>query len=149
MKNCSKCNKKLLNEEFYFRRKGLRKGEFYEKCKECMKTRGRSYYHLNRDRQLKLALIRKSKSYYEKRAVINALKDTPCTDCGIKYPAYVMDFDHEDRKQKIGSISHMLSHSLDIIMKEISKCDIVCANCHRIRTFKQQAEIAKVVKAGA
>ncbi len=149
MKHCSKCNKNLSIDDFYFRKTGSRIGEHYEKCKECMKIRGRSYYHNNHDRQLKLALIRKSKSYYEKRAVINSLKEMPCKDCGVIYPPYVMDFDHEDRKQKIDSVSHMLSHSLEVIMKEISKCDIVCANCHRVRTFIQQAEIAKVVKAGA
>jgi hypothetical protein len=149
MKHCPKCNNLVDINSFYLRKSGPRSGEYYEKCKDCMKVRGRKYYYQNHDRQLKLALIRKSKSYYEKRAIINALKDVPCVDCGMKFPPCVMDFDHEDRRDKIDSISHMLSHSIDVIMKEISKCDIVCANCHRIRTFSQLAEIAKVVKAGA
>lgn len=149
MKHCPKCDKTLDLENFYFRKRGPRAGEHYEKCKLCMKIRGRLYYHNNRDRQLELTLIRKKKSYWTKRKAINKLKDVPCSDCGKRYPSYVMDFDHEDYRLKEGNISHMLSRSFDIIMKEILKCDIVCANCHRIRTFKQQAEIAKVVKAGA
>lgn len=59
-------------------------------------------------------------------------------DCGIKYPHYVMDFDHRDRKLKLASINRMInfhSYSKDKILEEIEKCDLVCANCHRIRTY--------------
>ena len=102
-----------------------------------MRIRGRDYYHKNRYRQLALALIRKKKSYYLKRAVVNKLKDKPCADCKKTYPHYVMDFDHNDDNDKVGDIAHMLSFSLETIKEEISKCDVVCANCHRIRTFKK------------
>ncbi len=136
MKPCSKCNKNLNLDLFYQRKSGTRSGEYYDRCKNCMMARGKIYYHLNHDRQLKLALVRTKKSYYKKRAIIESLKNVPCSDCGIVYPTCVMDFDHKDRSEKINSVSHMLRDPLDCIMKEISKCDIVCANCHRIRTYK-------------
>lgn len=59
-------------------------------------------------------------------------------DCGKKYPPYVMDFDHRDRRTKIAGINQMInlhSYSKDKILIEINKCDLVCANCHRIRTY--------------
>lgn len=149
MRVCSKCGISKDNHEFYFRKRGPRSGKYYEKCKDCMKQRGRKYYHDNKDRQLRLALIRRRKSYYIKRDYVNKVKDVPCADCGQKYPFYVMDFDHRDGSDKLGHVAHMLSHSIKYLEKEIQKCDIVCSNCHRIRTYKRQAELAKVVTAGA
>lgn len=63
----------------------------------------------------------------------------PCMDCGILYPPYVMDFDHRNGKDKLKEVSKLVNNMLSIenIMKEIEKCDLVCANCHRIRTHKR------------
>ena len=60
-----------------------------------------------------------------------------------------MDFDHKNGKIKVGNIASMTTRNLSLsrIKNEIEKCDIVCANCHRIRTYKRQAEVAKVVTA--
>ena len=150
MKHCPKCNKNLSIDDFYLRKRGPRAGKYYEKCKNCMKIRGRSYYHNNHDRQLKLALIRRGRAYREKREYINTFKDVPCPDCGRKYPPYVMDFDHQYPKLKTREVSYMFTRnwSLDKIKIEAEKCEVVCANCHRIRTYsKRYAKVAKVVKA--
>ncbi len=59
-------------------------------------------------------------------------------DCGVQYPHYVMDFDHRDKKKKLAGINKMInfhSYSKKKIFEEIKKCDLVCANCHRIRTY--------------
>lgn len=66
---------------------------------------------------------------------------TPCKDCRKKYPYYVMDFDHV-RGKKAHAISSMLrsNRALPSIWAEIKKCDLVCANCHRIRTHAQAIE---------
>jgi hypothetical protein len=62
--------------------------------------------------------------------------DTPCTDCGHKFPAVCMDFDHLDGDAKIKSISDLVQQcaSVAAIDAELAKCELVCANCHRIRT---------------
>jgi hypothetical protein len=61
-----------------------------------------------------------------------------CTDCGGKFPYYILDFDHV-RGTKVSSISGMLDyHSIEDIFKEIDKCEVVCANCHRSRTFHRK-----------
>lgn len=60
-----------------------------------------------------------------------------CTDCGLKMPEHpeVFDFDHIDPTQKTGSVaSKLTSGSLASLKDEIAKCEVVCANCHRIRT---------------
>lgn len=76
----------------------------------------------------------------EKVLIINRIKDVSCADCGTKYPPCAMDFDHRDKDQKQFGVAReaRTNRGIDRIIKEISKCDIVCANCHRIRTFKRK-----------
>jgi len=66
---------------------------------------------------------------------VEKLKNQPCTDCGQTFPRVCMDFDHV-RGEKLGNVGTMVSHgwSRQKIMDEIAKCELVCANCHRIRT---------------
>jgi|TARA_R100000655_G_scaffold21572_2_gene44144 hypothetical protein len=63
----------------------------------------------------------------------------PCIACGESNPI-VLEFDHVDPKTKRNSVSNMATHgySIEAIEKEIEKCVILCANCHRIKTAKQQ-----------
>ena len=71
--------------------------------------------------------------YADRRVFIDSLKDVPCHDCGGKYPPYVMDFDHVNgEKRRV--LSRMAHYSPERILEEAAKCDVVCANCHRIRS---------------
>ena len=69
----------------------------------------------------------------KKRSMVQAFKYKPCMDCGIQYPPYVMDFDHRDPSQKKFTIATIGRHTIAELLDEISKCDVVCSNCHRIR----------------
>ncbi len=68
-------------------------------------------------------------------------KDVPCFDCGNKFPSYVMDFDHRDPKSKMGLVSRLVRWSWKKLEEEALKCDVVCANCHRIRTYGLRSRI--------
>jgi hypothetical protein len=71
--------------------------------------------------------------YATRRAMLNELKSVPCAHCGGSFPPYVMDFHHRDPEEKLFSIgATMISHKLSVLMAEVAKCDVVCANCHRI-----------------
>lgn len=75
----------------------------------------------------------------ERRDYIVARKaNKACVDCEIVYPWYVMDFDHVrgEKKFDLSRASNKM-YSIETIDEEISKCDLVCANCHRERTFKR------------
>lgn len=73
-----------------------------------------------------------------------AKHNKPCADCGIIYPAHVLDFDHrQGEKSFILSRASVKGTSLDVVQTEINKCDIVCANCHRIRTFERSGRVAQ------
>lgn len=68
------------------------------------------------------------------RYIQNIKSSHPCLDCKISYPYYVMDFDHV-RGQKHKNVMELIpTLSKKKIDEEIAKCEIVCSNCHRIRT---------------
>lgn len=58
----------------------------------------------------------------------------PCADCKENYPYYVMDFDHVRGKKQKNVMELIPTLSKKKIDEEIAKCEIVCSNCHRVRT---------------
>lgn len=72
----------------------------------------------------------------QRRALLDQLKAKPCKDCGNSYPPECMDFDHRDPTTKAGQVSDLVHCKLERLHAEIAKCDLVCANCHRIRTHR-------------
>lgn len=75
------------------------------------------------------------------RQFVQKIKEsTPCKDCEETFPHYIMDFDHlPGQKKTFGVAQISRCSSIDALKKEIAKCDIVCANCHRHRTFMRSA----------
>lgn len=75
------------------------------------------------------------------RAYVDAIKlSRGCMDCGSHdLPPYCYEFDHRDPTTKITTIGIMVNSkgSKARLDREIDKCDVVCANCHRIRTHKE------------
>ena len=62
------------------------------------------------------------------------LKEEPCVECGGRFPTECMQWDHRPGETKFRPISTMSNYSWARILAEIAKCDLVCANCHAIRT---------------
>jgi hypothetical protein len=79
------------------------------------------------------------KSKAAKEWMVN-IKSQPCADCGGRFPVCCMDFDHKAGEKKTYNVGTMFAHhySIELIKAEVSKCDLVCANCHRIRTQKRR-----------
>lgn len=75
--------------------------------------------------------------YGPRIAFFNSLKAVPCADCNRRFPPYVMDFDHVRGTKQI-DLSKLRRRSMQVVREEAAKCDVVCANCHRIRTFTKQ-----------
>lgn len=73
------------------------------------------------------------------REFIHAMKAVPCMDCGRTYPPCVMDFDHRPGEVKLFDISQYPSGSSEATLRaEIDKCDVVCSNCHRMRSWTRK-----------
>lgn len=69
------------------------------------------------------------------RQYFNKVKsEHPCADCGLHYPPYVMDFDHVSGEKRFNISDIGRANSMQDLIDEIAKCEVVCANCHRHRT---------------
>lgn len=96
----------------------------------------RKHYESNKQYYIDKATERRIESANEVRQL---KESSPCMDCGIFYPHYVMDYDHRPGVEKIDSPSQVLANKgLAAFMAEIEKCDLVCANCHRARTHTRR-----------
>jgi len=98
---------------------------------EQQRNYSRKHYLNNKEKYLASNSRRKQ---LLKQYVIQLKESTPCNDCNKLYPYYVMDFDH--LSDKVGLIAKFVrDNNKTGLEKEITKCDIVCSNCHRIRSF--------------
>jgi hypothetical protein len=104
------------------------------KCKPCQAKYSTEHYRKNKVKYLK----RNNERGLSIKQEVDKLKDKPCLDCGNRFPPYVMDFDHLYNKKR--NVSRMIyaTASRKAILEEISKCELVCSNCHRIRTFSRE-----------
>lgn len=124
-KICGKCKSEKSTKEFA-KKTGTR---LQSHCNSCQREYLRKHYANNKDYYLRRNKLNEERN----RQYIIEAKNRPCADCGKTYPSYVMDFDHIERKSfTIGANLH--NHHKTVVA-EILKCDVVCANCHRERTF--------------
>lgn len=124
--------------------KGKNKIQSY--CKPCAREYARDNYHKNREANADKQRLSKKARMDAIRADVRKLKeDTPCLDCGVRYPYYCMDFDHVNGK-KVTHISDMIRNAAARwkIFSEITKCEIVCANCHRERSHRRAVALRKL-----
>ena len=66
-----------------------------------------------------------------------------CVDCGYRKHPAALDFDHRPGTTKIRDIKRGQQLGWAALMEEIAKCDVVCANCHRIRTAERREEVVR------
>ena len=112
------------------------------KCKLCVNGRVKELYRKDPSYRAKI-LARNATRHKTLKQLVDSKKDAPCIDCGNKFPTVCMDFDHlGDKYECIGT---MLSRNAPIerLLAEIAKCEVVCSNCHRIRT-EVRRQAAKV-----
>ncbi|AXH49258.1 HNH endonuclease [Streptomyces phage Blueeyedbeauty] len=101
---------------------------------EKQRAAQRAYYEKNKERVKQVARDRRS---HVRKYVQEYKQSRGCIDCGIMYPYWVLEFDH-CRGEKIAHVTTMITtHSFDEVKNEIEKCDVVCANCHKDRTYQR------------
>ena len=134
MKSCSRCKKEFKEEEFRIMNARLNKRQ--PMCDPCLSEYNKEYWVKVKDRRNPI----KNSNTKKRRLVVidfivSYLKNHPCVDCGEK-DIVVLEFDH--LKDKKNNVSSMIQggNSIETIQKEINKCEVVCANCHKRRTAK-------------
>lgn len=164
-KPCTGCKETKPVSEFGIRKSS--KDGYQWKCKTCRLAEKNANRQAKRDAGLPYdSLIYQRKHYdriKERRELIKTNPSTPkkkqeargvsrrfldgmktmipCTDCGINYPPMSMDWDHLEAEQKKVNVSQGLHLGFLGILEEIDKCELVCTNCHRIRTAQRRGSI--------
>ena len=132
MKKCHKCKKHLRNDKFPSRNS--------DRCKLC-KTKADTKLHKRRKKRKVASKSndrRRSTFSPERRectTLVARLKANPCTDCGVQFDSAAMDFDHLPQFKKVAGVSRLAAQGkMRELQIELKKCELVCANCHRVRT---------------
>ena len=118
-KFCKICKKEKHIDEFYKNKKREKVG-INTYCKKCS-----NLYHQNRVKDVKIKMIN--------------YKGGKCEDCNLKlenshYSVY--DFHHLDPLEKDSNFGKIKYQKWNTIEKEIDKCKLLCANCHRLEHAK-------------
>jgi hypothetical protein len=138
-RRCPRCGRNLPLEAFDYRDAERTRLQSY--CRECAKSAWRDWYEKdeNREKHLRLVGERRRARIERHREIVRELKSQPCADCGERFPPEAMDFDHIAKKRI--EVSRLLYISgTEALLAEIQKCEVVCANCHRIRTRRRLLE---------
>lgn len=111
------------------------------KNKEDQAKASKRYYEKNK-KKVKARSLKSNKVRSDRNKIyIDKIKaERGCVDCGETNPV-VLDFDHV-RGEKVKCVSDMArqSYGLKTIQAEIDKCEVRCANCHRIVTDQRRNE---------
>lgn len=115
-RHCGTCDTVKELTEFYQRPDGHYRSE----CKPCWRVRCDNHKKAHSD-------------------WMDTLKDGPCTDCGVQYAPWVMQWDHLPQFEKTMGVGVMRARRLgrEKVLAEIAKCELVCANCHGVRTYNR------------
>ena len=131
MKRCGKCGQEKPLEAFHRWNRGDGRAPW---CKACRKEYDKAYFHANKHRRRPRAEI-----HAEFRAWFEALKSGPCSDCGGTFAPEAMHWDHRPGTVKLRDVANIAAnHARRLVLEEIAKCDLVCANCHAVRTVARR-----------
>lgn len=134
MKRCSHCDELRAATEFS---RNSSTADGLQKCfQRCMRAYQAAHYAKNREQHI--ARVRQDNLRRKRAAAAELeayLRTHPCVDCATT-DVRVLEFDHRPGEPKVANVSAMVGMGLPWgrILLEIGKCDVRCANCHRIAT---------------
>jgi hypothetical protein len=129
LKKCQMCKLDLPEDDIHFASRHDRgKKQYQSNCRDCQKNYRKQHYLSNREKYIK-----KAKKYRETFTewIVEYKKNLKCEICN-ENRYWVLDFHHKDPKEKDIEISVLVKTcNKKRILDEISKCMVVCSNCHR------------------
>lgn len=99
-------------------------------CKVCKNKKHKQYYINNKEKFINSHRLRRKQT---REAFLKYKKTLKCENCGFDKSPYALDFHHNNglKKENVGTLAGS-GFSMKIIMEEVKKCIVLCANCHRI-----------------
>lgn len=135
MKTCPVCN--VAKEHSEFHKNAAKKDGLDYKCKACKRAYAVEYVRLAATKSRKRD-NRTARRIDNQNRLKEILVESKCADCSND-DWVVLEFDHLGEEEKTEGVGQMVGQGWpwETILSEIAKCDIVCANCHRHRTYKR------------
>lgn len=137
MKTCTIC--KIPKDESSFNKNKCRRDGLQNTCKMCSRKNSKKYY----DRNPVLHRLNVKKRRKDLVEWVRTLK-VNCSQCHQPHIA-TLDFHHIDSTEKEITISNAVSNmgwSKKRLLEEISKCKVLCSNCHRILEWEKRFSIS-------
>ncbi len=137
-RRCGACRETKPTTEFAWRRKDI--GQYDNLCRPCRADYHRQHYLANRQRYIDQARDQRQKLMLERTTwLLEYFASNHCADCDEADPL-VLEFDHlRDKSFNIGA--SLTTRPWQVILDEIAKCEVVCANCHRRRTARRRKSV--------
>ena len=107
------------------------------------------FYRKNRETQVPQIKKRTERYYRETLDRVRAIKlSSGCKDCGYAVEACALQFDHLPGYEKVEAIAVLVKRGVawKTVLAEIEKCEVVCANCHSIRTLRRRSSIGRALR---
>lgn len=130
MKQCSSCHQIFSLSHFHKNRRS--KSGYRSECRDCKRIKQRKWW-----KPSSRAASAVKHAAIKRAFLASILVDGYCVDCS-ECNILVLDFDHVDPSTKLHSVADLLANGgLPALKREVAKCVLRCANCHRIRTAHQ------------
>ncbi len=122
MKICKYCRLEKPDESFEICKITSEKTYYRQKCKDCKRT------------------VRVTRRKKTRKWLDDHKKNLACERCGFS-DFRALEFHHSNDKEKDFNVADMIrsGSSIQTILKEIEKCEILCSNCHQIEHYEQRA----------
>jgi hypothetical protein len=132
LKLCPRCGE--VKPLTAFSKNPSRKAGVHSICKACRRFNDHERYERIQGRSIEYQPLRSERG---RRKWLRSLKEgRPCADCGRVFLPEAMQWDHKPGFEKLFEISAAYAGwTREAVLAEIAKCDLVCTNCHIIRTF--------------
>lgn len=137
VRRCSRCQIEKPLSDFH-----LRGGDGHQWwCKACHRSYDAAYHARTRP-------IRLRQKREHKRRLVAWMRDIktsqPCVDCGGWFHPAAMTFDHLPGHEKLDDIADLVRFGCTrLAREEVLKCEVVCANCHAVRTYMRREAKAR------
>lgn len=152
-KRCSRCEQMLPLAQFSTVQQTIDGYRSY--CKDCYRIYQAEYRNTHieerkiwkekekqkrrKERWAKRGILWEDLNTFSSDKIWEIFSTTPCADCGCNDPI-VLEFDHVRGKKSFNICAGMQKYTYwnSILQDEVAKCEVVCCNCHRKRTFSRQ-----------
>jgi len=137
-KHCGRCGRDKPLTEFHRWRDGHQPW-----CKPCRRKYAAAHYQANKPHRQGQNKRRQAEfmAWY-----ISLKVGQPCADCGLEFHHAAMQWDHG--QVKTAALGHLSRRgSRKRVLDEIAKCELVCANCHAVRSYQRRDTIPLAFRA--